>query len=75
MIKSVEMFTMICDHTDCTSDVLSGSDYIALHPKESLFDVARDADWREIDGKWYCEDCWTLCDDDVYRVKSCEVSE
>ena len=53
MIESVTMYRAICDGCgDCAQD---GGDYYAwAEPDQAV----EEAEWREIDGKHYCDDCW-----------------
>lgn len=68
MIKSVEMFTVICDR--CGVDACDGSDYAAWSPQEVVRDITSDGDWRVIDDKDYCPACVELDEEtDEWIVK------
>jgi hypothetical protein len=51
----------------CTTDFETGDGYIGYYddPDGSLLaSEARDSNWRELGGKWYCPDCYFINDDD-----------
>ena len=62
MIKSIEMYTVICD--GCGKDSNEDAHFVAWGCKIYAEDVAMEADWiRECD-EHYCTDCFEYDDDD-----------
>lgn len=56
MIKQVTMYSMVCDRCGKT---LFYDDYVSAWPDEcSVNGVAQDCEWKNIDGKDYCPDCY-----------------
>lgn len=56
MIEEVTMYGMSCD--GCDSYIGNEDyDYLVMPTERDIIQEARDAEWREIDGKWYCLDC------------------
>ena len=62
MIKTIKMFTVICDR--CGKDSNAGSDYAAWSDLEGAVETALEADWYCEDGKHYCPDCFKYDDND-----------
>lgn len=74
MFKRIEMWQVQCDRCGCCCDDSMG--IIAWSDKEGAEQVALDSDWREIDGKHYCPDCYDVddCTDD-YRPKPPKIKQ
>lgn len=73
MIDEVIMYGMSCDGCD---EPLGNDDFYALvmPTKTDIIDEARNQEWREIDGEWYCPICVERLfnydeDNDVYTRK------
>jgi len=62
MIKSVEMFTCICDN--CGLDIGSLQEYSCWNDKHYAKDNAMDSEWIEENGKIYCPSCYSISDND-----------
>lgn len=72
MIQEVIMYEYHCDGCGHIYDDWDGNTMYSN--KEWIFTwLENDADWRWIDGKWYCADCYELNEDtDEYIVKPTE---
>lgn len=69
MFKQVKMWQVQCDRCGrgCIDDYMG---IVAWTDKDSAEQVALDSEWRKIDGKLYCPDCYEIGDDtDEYRPK------
>jgi ribosomal protein L37E len=62
MIKTVEMYTVVCDN--CGKDVYDDSDCYCWNDKGFVEDDAMNYDWIKQDDKHYCADCYSYDDDD-----------
>lgn len=60
MIKDVKIVTMICDN--CGIDICKDSGYSGWD-ENTIKDLARNNEWRKINNKDYCDDCWEYNDD------------
>jgi hypothetical protein len=67
MIKEVKMFTIICD--GCGKDVNEGEEICAWNDKSYIEDVAYDSDWKTVDDKHYCTNCYEYDDNDQLIIK------
>lgn len=62
MIKSIKMFTVLCDN--CGADSNEGTEYSCHQEPELAKDVAIDADWEIMDdGKHICTNCYKGLDE------------
>ena len=75
MIKPVEYYKVICDN--CGHDTSGYSElFIAWDDPIEAVNQAQDADWREIDDKHYCPECWEWDlekDEAVIKVKEATI--
>ena len=70
MKVKVESYKIVCDC--CGETFHDGNDFVCFSddPDGGLIrDEALTANWREIDGKHYCPDCWRWDDDDNIQCK------
>ena len=68
MIQEIKMYTVICDN--CNIDANYNSEYIAWKQKEYAEDIALDQEWKIINKKHYCPDCWSRDDNDEIVIKN-----
>lgn len=68
MIKTVEMYTVICD--GCGKDVNKGEEYSCWNDEGYARETAIEADWHEDDDKHYCPDCYSYDDDGEVILKN-----
>ncbi len=67
MIKEITMYTVICDR--CGKDAFAEDEYSGWNEIYYALECAENADYREIDGKHYCENCYELDEEtDEYKV-------
>lgn len=69
MIKQVTMHSVVCDRCGKTFEA---DDIIAWTDECSAREYALDSEWKEIDGKHYCPDCYEYdesIDEYVPKVK------
>jgi len=69
MIEQIKVYAVSCDK--CSDPLfLYGDDYVAHHTEESeAKEAMEDAEWKEIDGKQYCPNCYTQDEDGNDIVK------
>lgn len=70
MKVKVESYKIVCDC--CGETFHDGNDFVCFSddPDGGLIrDEALTANWREIDGKHYCPDCYSIDDDDNIVTK------
>jgi len=70
MIKSIEMFTIVCDN--CKKDLCSGHEYSAWGHAGYVEEMADEDNWHKEDDKHYCPDCYSWDDDDNLVLKMIE---
>lgn len=70
MIKSIEMFTVVCDNCGKSAD--EGTDYAGWNEKEYAKDIAMEANWANKDDKDFCPNCYEYDDDDNLIIKNNE---
>jgi hypothetical protein len=70
MIKTVEIYTVICDC--CGKDHYDGTEYLGFNDKGFIVDDAKDSGWIEHDDKHYCSHCHAFDDDDNLIIKQHE---
>jgi len=70
MIKEVKMFTIVCD--GCGKDVNSNTEFSCWSDEGYLEDIAYDSDWKQVDKKHYCTDCYDYNDNDELIIKKQE---
>ena len=59
-IKTTEIYVMTCD---CC---LSEFNDVCYHTEEDTLEYSAEcSEWKQIDGKWYCPDCYDRLDDDL----------
>lgn len=69
MIQETTMYGYSCDHCKELFDDGHGHSY--WKEKEDLMEwMKNDEWWREIDGKWYCGNCYTMNEEGEYIVQS-----
>ena len=64
MIRKQEFFNIECDHCGAILDEETWWD--DKEATESLLDECR---WKKLGDRHYCEDCWTIDDDDNIVTK------
>lgn len=62
MIKTIEMYTVICDN--CGVSVFDGCDYDGFSDENYVEQTAEESNWVNDDEKHYCPSCYTYDDDD-----------
>lgn len=71
MIYEVTMYGITCD--ECSSNLECSEGYMVFEYEHEAKDIARESEWEEIDGKWYCHECFErlfeLDDNDEYVRK------
>lgn len=55
MIYEVTMYGITCD--ECSSNLECDEGYMVFNYEHEAKYIARESEWKEIDGKWYCPDC------------------
>ena len=66
MIKEIPMYTAVCDN--CKVDVNEGADIAAWDNKSFVVECTQNAGWYQDEDKHYCEDCYTINEDDTVEV-------
>lgn len=67
MIKPVTMYSVVCDRCGKTFEA---DDSVAWTDKQSARFYALESEWKEIDNKHYCPDCYEFDDElDEYVPK------
>ena len=62
-INKVEVYTMTCDK--CGKGLYPNDDMIFHEDTHSLEFVAEESQWKQqLDGKWYCPECWNYLFED-----------
>ena len=56
MIQPITVFTVICDR--CQKDHNKGNEVCGYNNSSFAEDCATDDDWKEIEGKHYCPECY-----------------
>ena len=72
MIKEFKCFTLLCDN--CRADVsdYNEKNYTDFLSELDAYEEAKQCDWIEHEGKWYCEKCYIfICshDDSNERIE------
>ena len=67
MKKEVTMHTVICDN--CGDNLFDDADY-SCGDLAFVGDELDEQDWKEVEGKDYCGDCWSYDDNDNLVIKS-----
>lgn len=67
MIKTVTMYTIICDN--CGRDSAEGSEYSCWNEEDFAWDTANEDGWEEHEGKHYCPDCFDCDEEDNLIIK------
>jgi hypothetical protein len=62
MIKTIETFTIICDN--CGSDICGNEDFVSYTDISYVEDIALDSEWKKMEDKHYCPDCYYLDEND-----------
>ena len=70
MIKSIEMFTVVCDNCGKSAD--EGTDYAGWNDKEYAKDIAMEANWVNENDKHFCTNCYEYDDDYNLIIKEYE---
>jgi len=70
MIKTVIMYTVICDN--CGKDCNKDNEYSCWSDVSYTEDVSLEANWHKEDDKHYCPDCYSWDDDDNLVLKLIE---
>ena len=55
MIEQVTMYKVVCD--ECSQTLDYDGDYMIYESEYEAEQNAKESEWEEIDGKWYCADC------------------
>lgn len=74
MIKQVKMYSMVCDR--CGKTLFYDDCITAWTDECSAREVAQDSEWKQIDGKDYCPNCYDYdedIDDYVPKPKGDEI--
>lgn len=62
-INKVKVYTMTCDK--CGKGLYPKEDMTYHEDIDSLEFVAEESQWnQQLDGKWYCPDCWNYLFED-----------
>lgn len=67
MIKSLEIYTIICDN--CGKNYYDDSEFSGFNDKDYVVEDALDNDWIEHDNDHICSDCYEYDDDDNIVIK------
>ncbi len=62
MIKEILIYKIVCDK--CKKDSTEGTEYAGWTDISTALDVAFDADFKVIEDKHYCDDCFETIDED-----------
>lgn len=70
MLKETKGYVLICDCCGDQYETIEGySSYIGDVDGSQILNEADSDDWREIQGKHYCPDCWKYEGDDIIVTK------
>lgn len=67
MIKTIEMFTVVCD--GCGADVCEGEEFSAWNDEGYVEDIASNNGWEKVNDKHYCDDCFEYDDNGEIILK------
>lgn len=71
MIEQVTAWQCTCSNCGTGYNIEGGKEAMLWKDKDCLmFWLREDEEWKELDKKWYCGDCWTIDDNDNYVVKN-----
>jgi len=62
MIKTVQMFTVICDN--CGTDIGEDAEYSCWNDESFANENAMESGWHKEGDKHYCSNCWSYDDND-----------
>ncbi len=72
MIERVTMYIAKCDHC---GEILQDGEIVAWADADEAQRMAEESEWREINGRLFCPDCYEVDEDtDEYVEKTCSES-
>jgi hypothetical protein len=67
MIKEFKCYSAVCDN--CKTDIHKDHDVSGYDDLGYIHEVMNDGNWKEINDKHYCDDCWYYDDEDNILIK------
>lgn len=73
MIKEFKCYTLLCDN--CGADLNDCNVYSGFEDIKHSIEVAKESDWIEQKGKWYCDNCYEFNGDSGLMINKTRTKE